>query len=419
MRGQSRATTSRNSLPAGDVPAANHFEDLTDLFSPPAPLPAQYKDGINRFSLELFVRLSGLNAGNILCAAPGVHCALSLAATGARAKTFEVMQRTLRQTSITEAEANLAVRSIVHGLKSGHPAVRIKNANAIFLQAGVEPVPGFESLLRSASGALVRTVDYQKPEAALAVINGWANYQTHGKLPSIVGQVDPQGSMVIGTVNTFDDLWKYRFDMHFSRDGEFTNADGTRSTVTMMRQSGFFQYHHFRQDNVLGLLLPYASGEHSMALLLPERGTLIQSLINRLSPLKPRSASNWSRFVTKLTSIEEDPGIVQIPKFKLQSSLEVKDPLLATGMGPAFLWNADFSGMVSPPDRVFLSRVVQKAMVTVAEEGAEDAPYRDQSLAQVIALGGFHFVADRPFVFAIVDRNQLPLFMGVAKQLSQ
>jgi serpin B len=106
-----------------------------------------------------------------------------------------------------------------------------------------------------------------------------------------------------------------------------------------------------------------------------------------------------------------------LPRFKMESSFKLKDPLEKMGMPDAFTPQADFSGMDGARD-IFISEVFHKAWVDVNEEGTEAAaatvgamkasamPMRPPAPPPI-------FRADHPFIFCIRDtRSGSLLFLG-------
>ena len=97
---------------------------------------------------------------------------------------------------------------------------------------------------------------------------------------------------------------------------------------------------------------------------------------------------------------------VFLPKFRLDESYGLKNPLSDLGMPDAFsLSNADFSGITGNRD-LFVSAVVHKAFVEVNEEGTEAAA----ATAVVMMLESFTQPSpiirfDHPFLFFIRHNN--------------
>jgi serine protease inhibitor len=105
---------------------------------------------------------------------------------------------------------------------------------------------------------------------------------------------------------------------------------------------------------------------------------------------------------------------VYLPRFKVESEYSLQPVLEDLGMKAAFNPKiADFTGMHSGPERLFISHVLHKAFVEVNEEGSEAAAATAVVVKADSAVRETEFRADRPFVFAIRDnKTGTALFLG-------
>ena len=79
-------------------------------------------------------------------------------------------------------------------------------------------------------------------------------------------------------------------------------------------------------------------------------------------------------------------------------------------MEEAFSDQADFAGI---REDVNISSVLHKAVIEVNEEGSEAAVVTIVEMAGTAAMDPIAFIADRPFIFLIVDdTTNTILFMG-------
>jgi serpin B len=115
------------------------------------------------------------------------------------------------------------------------------------------------------------------------------------------------------------------------------------------------------------------------------------------------------------TFYEKHEALVQLPVFEMEQKLRLNDALCALGIEKAFSQNeADFTGM-SEDDILFIDEVLHKAKIKVDEEGTEAAAATsvDMALKAAPPTDRFEFIADKPFLFFIVDtENDLVLFTG-------
>ena len=104
-----------------------------------------------------------------------------------------------------------------------------------------------------------------------------------------------------------------------------------------------------------------------------------------------------------------------MPRFRLETALELIPALRRLGVTEAFCGEADFTG-ITDAERLKLGAVAHKAYIDVDEQGTEAAA------ATALGMGGtaafrapppVTMVVDRPFLFAIIDTpTRLPLFLG-------
>ena len=103
---------------------------------------------------------------------------------------------------------------------------------------------------------------------------------------------------------------------------------------------------------------------------------------------------------------------VNLPKFKLEETYDLKDILVSMGMVDAFSpQKCDFSGMSC--DNLVLSKVVHKSFVEVNEEGTEAAAATAAVFVNYCLIRPPRFMADHPFLFLIRHNpTQSILFYG-------
>jgi serpin B len=104
---------------------------------------------------------------------------------------------------------------------------------------------------------------------------------------------------------------------------------------------------------------------------------------------------------------------IQLPKFKLDRKLDLRMSLIGLGMSDMFsAGSADFSG-INGKRGLFVSEVVQKALIEVNEEGSEAAAATAVGMSFRSTGGPKLFLANHPFIFYIRDKTTgMLLFQG-------
>jgi serpin B len=244
-------------------------------------------------------------------------------------------------------------------------------------------------------------------------INRWAEDQTRGRIKDLIreGMITKLHRMVLANAIYFKGEWSKKFDPQRTIPLPFTLADGTKTPVPMMRREGGFRWYAAavpagRWEPELQVAeLPYKGGELSLVVLLPGTHDGLPALEAKLSA---DALAGWLAQARDAGETE-----ISLPKFRLETdAVMLVKPLQKLGMTAAFDPSAaDFTGMHTSPEQLFVDFVVQKAFVDVNEEGTEAAAATAVGVRATSARRDFR--ADRPFLFLIRDaKHGTILFMG-------
>ncbi|KAL3069952.1 hypothetical protein niasHT_031434 [Heterodera trifolii] len=108
---------------------------------------------------------------------------------------------------------------------------------------------------------------------------------------------------------------------------------------------------------------------------------------------------------------------VELPKFTLEATHELNKPLTNMGMATAFTDSANFEG-ISDKKPLLISKVVQKALIEVNEEGTVAAAATNVRIASQSSKErrqNLRFVADHPFC-AFLIRDDSVLFSAIFRK---
>jgi serpin B len=370
--------------------------------------------GNNQFAFDMY-RQSTAQADNLFYSPYSISIALAMVSAGAGGDTAAQMAQALHFTlppdrlhpAFNRLALELASRSKVEGLKPGE-VFQLNVANSLWGQAGFVFERPFLDVLALNYGAGMRLVDYQKDaEAARKEINDWVSGSTNQRIKDLIppGVLDALTRLVLANAVYFKGAWSSPFDAHLTQPDTFHVLDGSSVPVAMMSQST--RLDAMQGDGYRAVEMPYAGGQLSMLVLLPDAG--------RLADVEQGlSAGLVAETIASMQRVEVD---LQIPKFKMEWSAELSQGLKALGMTDAFdPARADFSGMDGERD-LFLSLILHKAFVSVDENGTEAAA-ATAAAVEAMAMPGnpaepFHFRADRPFLFLIRDNpTGTILFLG-------
>ncbi|MEW6540825.1 MAG: serpin family protein [Bacillota bacterium] len=290
------------------------------------------------------------------------------------------------------------------GPKLPGPRGELDVANSLWTKQDVVFVAEFLETAKRYYGAEIAKLDFNDPEAPV-VINKWVQDQTNGKIDGIIDRIDRDDVMFLINAIYFLGTWTTEFDKAQTRDQPFYPAGRAQKQVPMMSQSGDFRY--FQDAKFEAIELPYGKDQSAgMYIFLPGRDSNLEEFQRNLN------TGNWAKWQSRFATKE---GRISLPRFSIEYEKTLNEILSGMGMGIAFQpYAADFSKLFTPPPWAYIGEVKHKAVVDVDERGTEAAV--TSVSVKVTSLRPdepFNMVVDRPFFFAIVDKQTgTVLFMG-------
>ncbi len=214
------------------------------------------------------------------------------------------------------------------------------------------------------------------------------------------GVLDGSTILVLTNAIYFKGTWLKQFDPANTKERDF-RAPGGPVKASMMFQKGKFSYGE--ADDAQALEMPYEGERLSMVVVLPKESARLEAVEAKMVA---EGLDPWLERM-KPTQVE-----VLFPRFKAESSLALSGALKQLGMVKAF-GGGDFSG-ISSGGGLQISEVIHRAIVEVNEEGTEAAAATGVVMVRSAVVGPpVQFLADRPFLFAIRDRETgALLFVG-------
>ncbi len=281
-------------------------------------------------------------------------------------------------------------------------------ANSIWYQTGVTPTSAFTDAGHTYFDATMEGVNFGNASATLASINGWANSQTKGKIPSILDAIDPGTVMYLINAIYFKGSWRSQFNPGNTQPQPFTNSEGVVQQAQLMGQLGDITYGGTDAGGIV-VDLPYGNTAFSMTAVLPPASMTLDAFVSSLSD------SLWQTMLASLQT--RDNAELLFPKLTLLYQRDLRPELTALGMGIAFGGGADFSAM-TPGGGLQLSRVQQSAYVDIDEEGTEAAAATATGAVSVSGPAIQYLRFDHPYLFVIRERlTGTILFLGKVNRM--
>lgn len=376
---------------------------------------------INELGVDLYSTLAKDNTENLVFSSASVMLALGMTRTGANGTTGTEMDTVLHASetgternslhrSLNSLSAALESRSGEFTVDAQTLPVELAIANSLWGQDGVNWVPAFLDLLASEYGAGMRLVDYgANPEAARIAINKWVAVQTKDRIPELLtpGSITPDAVLTLVNAIYLKAPWLVPFEASATKNGPFTNADGSTTQVPVMTITE--EYLHAQGDGWQAVELPYVGGSLAMTLVVPDAG--------RLADIEQRLGDGLLDTVVATSGKKQ--VTLGLPRFDIETKVQLAEVMAALGMPTAFDPNkADFSGMTLE-QQLYIGLIIHQANITVDEKGTEAAAATAVVIRATSAPSDqVSLVIDRPFLYAVRDvPTGAVLFLGRVSKL--
>lgn len=347
----------------------------------------------NQFGFRLLQKIPSSPEVNLFFSPYSVSTALAMTYVGARDDTLHELHEHLGYSSagLTPDNVPSAHAQHTHLLRQpSNSTVRVANAAVIKREYSV--LGDYIGLLSQSFNADLWKVNFAEEESR-SKINDWVKNETNGKIEELLrGPLPGNTKLVLLNAIYFKGVWKTPFNVRATSSATFYNAGATPVQVDTMHEEVEATYAHDETTNTDVADLPYVGSDYSMTIVLPKNRTGVDTLRRSLS---------WRVFQGLLSRLRETTLIVALPRFKLEGSYKLKQPLSMLGVEKLFQERqADLSGISSSGD-LYVEDVIHKAVVEVNEQGSEAAG----ATAVLVVAESFRpttpFIANHPFLFFI------------------
>ncbi|XP_048265796.1 antichymotrypsin-2 [Bombus terrestris] len=351
-------------------------------------------ESANQFNSPFFQTVVKHNPGNLITSPLSVSVVLAMAAFGARGNT-KAQFRNVLHLPTSDSLATSGYQSLIDNLNNVKDN-KLAVANKVFVAASLNLKPSYKNLTEVYFRSSSQLVNFAQSREAANIINSWAEQNTNNLIKELITaeMLDDTTRLVLVNAIYFKGQWKIKFDPELTSDMPFhTSKVEVKNVPTMYRQDAY-KYGELSDLNAKFVVIPYKGDELSMIIILPNE-------IDGLSDVEKKLQN------TSLTNIlsqgDKEEVELWLPKFKVESMLELNDVLQEMGLTDAFT-TADFSE-IADGENLYISDVIQKAYIEVNEEGSEAAAATGVVLTYYSYPSSTPMQIDRPFYYAIY-KNQ-------------
>lgn len=247
-------------------------------------------------------------------------------------------------------------------------------------------------------------------------IKTWLNGNTGRMLESDVDnlQVDPMTVLLLYSTVYYQAKWSSEFSKSMNTQGRF-HAPGGDVDCTYMNKKLMQTYYYWAED--FGAVSLGLKDGSRMWILLPDEGKTTDDVLSS-DEMRRMLFEGYGNSKYMLVNLS-------LPKFDIRASGDLKEDLQAMGVTDVFSpETADFSGTLyghrdfGSDFAPYFSAVNQATRVAIDEKGVTAASY-----IEIPGVGAaeppeeiIDFIVDRPFVFVVTNRYDVPLFAGVVNE---
>ncbi|MBR6994891.1 MAG: hypothetical protein IKH96_02605 [Ruminococcus sp.] len=355
------------------------------------------------------------NTDNVLLSPLSISSALSMTANGADGETRAEMEKVLGD-DLTIDDINEYMAYYISDLPDEEKE-KVYLADSVWFRDA--PVLKVQEEFLETNKKFYNAEIYKSPFDSSTVkdVNSWVNKNTKGMIPSLISDKNIKQNSMMMLINTLYFESEWRSPYYSTYKGEFTDLEGNKHTIDEMNS---MEYQYFDLGNADAFKKPYINEDYSFVGILPHEDVPFDSFVEGL---------DGKTLVDGLKEYEDPDTLdlyVMIPKFKYNYEKSLSDILPMLGMEKAFdPALADFSRMndmsVEGAAPLYIDDVLHKTKIEVTEKGTK------ASAATAVVMGAgasapvekkkVYIYLDRPFVYMIVDKNNVPLFIGAVTRL--
>lgn len=367
-----------------------------------------------RLGADIFRLLAeqGGGGGGLLISPPAIGVSVRLALEGSKGGTRDELRKLFGYPEATDSIYREFEAWLVQALRYPDP-ITFRTGSAVLGGRRSLMLPGYVSLMREMFASFMSKHD----EVGIPEFSTWVKKLTDGWIGGLKdGELAPHGDALhILGASWFRGRFDFPVYYRVAMEGPFRSAKGGSAQCDFVSFGA--QLKHLDDDMYRMVELPYGDGSASLVIVLPKGDPV------KLSELEGVfGVSSLADSLSRLRQGYDVVGAVSLPVSDIVSRLSLQGALQLLGARQAFMPGiADFSvastiGATSDP-ATFLGSVWHMAAFTIGIEdfGSGNGARKDiPSVQGIRALESeFEFVADRPFFYAVIDRQtDLPLLMG-------
>lgn len=373
------------------------------------------------FGFKILRTLHASGKTNPFISPDSIVSALAMTASGAKGKTLAEMESVLGgepdklADQLQDIHKSLNISSAPNDAPHEN-ATTYNSANSIWINNEVQVKKEFIENGKEKYGADIFNEAFD--EKTPAKINQWVSEKTNGMIPTIIGKLPNDSMLALVNAVYFEGQWKNPYEEDAVSNGIFHTEDGTERYIKMLNETDFRHPNYMELEGGRGFLKSYVSAGNNLKpaffAFLPPEGESIDSYMKKLT---------GESFHKAYENIMKRKVISQIPKFSLDFSEDLSDPLASMGMGLAFSDDAEFPLVSEKPLKI--STAIHKTHIDLNENGTKASAITEVGMCEVTSITSEpdqeeKLIFNRPFIYGILDeKTGEPLFLGMIDDIPE
>lgn len=341
-------------------------------------------------------------AENSLISPLSINMAMYMLRNGANTTTAAEMDDALQIDQVNHI--NSASKDLLKVFNKNEEGFKANLQNAVFYDPSkLNLSPAYKDSLNIYYGAEVEQLDF-KEDRSVEVVNEWVAKATEDKIIKVLDDIKPEEVMFLLNALYLKADWDNGFPKERTSEQDFTNLDGSTSTIDFMNQDAHFT--GFESDEINYLSMTLSDSSMVCKMIMP-KDQPVSSYLEQLNAEQVKSLDEKAvnqRFM------------VSLPKIKVKYHKLLNPYLIDMGMTEAFTEQADLTGIGTSTGKLYVSRVLHDTYLEMDEAGIEGAAVTTVGVG-VTSLPP-QLTYDRPYIILIEDiKTGAPLFYGVVHTL--
>lgn len=355
------------------------------------------------FAWNLLRAVDEQEPGNFMISPLSTALNLSMLANGAEGETLDQIIEALDIDADNVADINSYAKKLMAGITDVDNSTDIQIANALFFRQNINIFSDFKNSLSKWYDADVLSIGSNQT----GVISNWISNKTKGKITNLLSS-EEEANAEFAVVNAlyFDAIWESPFYESATIQDVFHSKGGDCKAYFMCK----YETIDIWQDEKFAIgRLDFGNSAFSIYFLLPHEEYQLDDVMPTLDD-------------DLISSLERESLLVKlrVPKFKLDSRVDLINPLKSCGIVDAFDGNNANFGLLSDQD-TYINLMRQGCNFSIDETGVV-AVVATASTGETTAPGPIvedgEFYIDRPFIFMIRENSSnMWLFMGKVENI--